>query len=79
MTKAQYELLVVLDFVGVGGEAWWHDLPSSRKVLWRKKWIRESRHIRCNTRGHRHPGYVVISAKGRSALRKEAARRRRRR
>lgn len=69
MSDAQYEALRWLAWTG---EIWWHDLPpGTRRVLWGKGWIRESRKIGCATPGHKHPGYVTLSRAGRTALRRE--------
>jgi len=66
MTDAQ---LLALRDLAWHPETWWHDVPAGpRKIFAREGWLREVRKAKCNTRGHRHPGYVAISAKGQKAL-----------
>ncbi len=74
MTDAQY---AALDLLAWSPETWWHDVPAGpRKILHRKGWLREVRKVGCNTKGHRHPGYVAISAAGKRAFDVETAIRR---
>jgi hypothetical protein len=55
-------------------EIWWHDVPAGpRTVIHRKGWLREVRSTKCGTPGHKHPGYVTISARGLKALEHETS------
>jgi len=73
ITDAQFRAMQLLAWIP---EIWWHDLPAgTRDVLRRRGHLRETRRIGCNTRGHRHPGYVTLSRRGYRALAAEAGRR----
>jgi hypothetical protein len=67
MKSPTHAQVVELELLAWSAEGrWWHDIhPSTRKALWRNGWICEIKPREgCNTKGHRHPGYVTISEAG---------------
>lgn len=69
MTTAQFDTLERLAWTPDDDGVWWHDLPyPTRDVLLARGWLQEAYNPGCQTKGHKHPGYVTISDAGYKAL-----------
>lgn len=49
---------------------WWHDVPHPQRQALRRRGLiaDDGSHVRCNTHGRKHPGYVRETTKGAAAL-----------
>lgn len=69
LTKHQREVLQNLDWLGDGGEVWYHDVrgPTADRLL-NLGLVQEVRAVPCQTHGRAHPGYLGLTELGRRVL-----------